>query len=191
MKGVCVCYGKLNCGWRSIEHFDEITRQPRRNSRFWSFCICLHFRLSQCEDYFISRKVCFIKPVWAVSFEKNESEKKVHFGCKRYFRGQNRIKFLIWFTYVKRTSSNSTIWGPVIFPRKKIVSLDDHKMLVIFILSKNWTHSYLKIIPMKSQQSQLIQKYCPIHVVTFTLISNLVTDYIQKRRGESGLFISK
>jgi hypothetical protein len=29
---------------------------------------------------------------------------------------------------------------------------------------------------------------CPIHVVTFTLISNLVADYIQKRRGESGLF---
>ena len=30
---------------------------------------------------------------------------------------------------------------------------------------------------------------CPIHVVTFTLISNLATDYIQKRRGEeSGLF---
>ena len=60
LKGVCVCYGKLNCGWRSIEHFDEIIRQPRRNSRFWSFRICLHFRLSQCEDYFISKKVCFI-----------------------------------------------------------------------------------------------------------------------------------
>ena len=29
---------------------------------------------------------------------------------------------------------------------------------------------------------------CPIHVVTFNLISNLVTDYIQKRRGEPGLF---
>ena len=29
---------------------------------------------------------------------------------------------------------------------------------------------------------------CPIHVVTFTLISNLATDYIQKRRGEPGLF---
>ena len=29
---------------------------------------------------------------------------------------------------------------------------------------------------------------CPIHVVTFTLISNLATDYIQKRRGEPCLF---
>ena len=29
---------------------------------------------------------------------------------------------------------------------------------------------------------------CPIHVVTFTLISNLVSDYIQKRKGEPGLF---
>ena len=29
---------------------------------------------------------------------------------------------------------------------------------------------------------------CPIHVVTFTLISNLATDYIQKRRGQDNLF---
>ena len=29
---------------------------------------------------------------------------------------------------------------------------------------------------------------CPIHVVTFTLISNLATDYIQKRRGQALLF---
>ena len=30
--------------------------------------------------------------------------------------------------------------------------------------------------------------YCPIHVITFTLISILVTDYIQKRRGQALLF---
>ena len=30
--------------------------------------------------------------------------------------------------------------------------------------------------------------YCPIHVVTFTLISILATDYIQKRRGQALLF---
>ena len=29
---------------------------------------------------------------------------------------------------------------------------------------------------------------CPIHVVSFTLISNLATDYIQKRRGQAFLF---
>ena len=29
---------------------------------------------------------------------------------------------------------------------------------------------------------------CPIHVVTFTLISTLATDYIQKRRGQALLF---
>ena len=28
------------------------------------------------------------------------------------------------------------------------------------------------------------QYLCPLHVVTFTLISNLATDYIQKRRGD-------
>ena len=32
------------------------------------------------------------------------------------------------------------------------------------------------------------QYLCPLHVVTFTLISNLATDYIQKRRGDPGLF---
>ena len=35
--------------------------------------------------------------------------------------------------------------------------------------------------------SCLSQDLCSIHVVTFTLISNLMTDYIQKRRGEPGL----
>ena len=45
-------------------------------------------------------------------------------------------------------------------------------MLGIFIALNVWIGSVL----------------CPIHVVTFTLISNLTTDYIQKRRGESGLF---
>ena len=38
-----------------------------------------------------------------------------------------------------------------------------------------------------SSSKELLNK-CPIHVVTFTLISNLATDYIQKRRGEPGLF---
>ena len=30
--------------------------------------------------------------------------------------------------------------------------------------------------------------YCPIHVVTFPWIPNSVTDYIQKRKVEPGLF---
>ena len=30
--------------------------------------------------------------------------------------------------------------------------------------------------------------YCPIHVVTFTLLSNLATNYIQKRTGHTLLF---
>ena len=34
----------------------------------------------------------------------------------------------------------------------------------------------------------LFLSLCPIHVVTFTLISNLVTDYIQKRTGQVLLF---
>ena len=48
-----------------------------------------------------------------------------------------------------------------------------------------------KPILFSSNLSQLVgleSAKCPIHVVTFTLISNLATDYIQKRRGEPGLF---
>ena len=33
-----------------------------------------------------------------------------------------------------------------------------------------------------------LKTICPIHVVTFTLISILATDYIQKRRRELALF---
>ena len=34
----------------------------------------------------------------------------------------------------------------------------------------------------------ILKALYPIHVVTFILIPNLATDYIQKRRGEPGLF---
>ena len=36
--------------------------------------------------------------------------------------------------------------------------------------------------------TSLAQCLCHIHVVTFNLISNSVIDYIQRRRGEPGLF---
>ena len=38
-----------------------------------------------------------------------------------------------------------------------------------------------------SLQTKKSSDLCPIHVVTLILISNLVSDYIQKRRGEPGL----
>jgi hypothetical protein len=38
------------------------------------------------------------------------------------------------------------------------------------------------------KKMQHISHTYPIHVVTFMLISNLATDYIQKRKGEPGLF---
>mgnify|MGYP007022696262 CR=1 FL=1 len=40
----------------------------------------------------------------------------------------------------------------------------------------------------EKNKTKNIRVLCPIHVVTFTLISNLATDHIQKRRGEPGLF---
>ena len=38
------------------------------------------------------------------------------------------------------------------------------------------------------QQATNFKQLCPIHAVTFTLISNFATDYVQKRRGEPGPF---
>ena len=40
----------------------------------------------------------------------------------------------------------------------------------------------------ETNKSQWETPLCPIHVVTFTLISILATDYIQKRRGQALLF---
>ena len=49
-----------------------------------------------------------------------------------------------------------------------------------------WCHLAAKLKKWKPDLH--FRALCPIHVVTCTLISNLVTDYIQKRRGEPGLF---
>ena len=60
--------------------------------------------------------------------------------------------------------------------RKKILLLQaeqSHKMATVFTHTGPWWKNC---------------HFCPIHIVTFTLISNLATDYIQKRRGEPGLF---
>ena len=47
--------------------------------------------------------------------------------------------------------------------------------------------SYVKSFKINWISLELIDT-CTIHVVTLTLISNLATDYVQKRRGEPGLF---
>ena len=53
----------------------------------------------------------------------------------------------------------------------------------------NWTKWIISKINQKLWKIIFVLcSYCPIHVVTFTLISLLVTDYIQKRRGQSLLF---
>ena len=40
----------------------------------------------------------------------------------------------------------------------------------------------------RSYEADSNSALCPIHVVTFTLISNLATDYIQKRTGQALFF---
>jgi hypothetical protein len=47
---------------------------------------------------------------------------------------------------------------------------------------------YICFFPESIVERCVAENCCPIHVVTFMLISNLATDYIQKRRGELGLF---
>ena len=49
-------------------------------------------------------------------------------------------------------------------------------------------HGLITELNSESSFELINRDLCPIHVVTFTLISNLATDYIQKRRGEPGLF---
>ena len=51
------------------------------------------------------------------------------------------------------------------------------------ITGNHMTKDYIRIF-----SYSVFGVFCPIHVVTFTLISNLVTDYIQKRRREPSLF---
>ena len=51
------------------------------------------------------------------------------------------------------------------------------------LLRENYFSRFLK-----EGHFQLFLVACPNHVVTFNLISNLVTDYIQKRRGQALLF---
>ena len=56
-------------------------------------------------------------------------------------------------------------------------------------LKKNsFSGNYMRNIYNWCQDLSFRRKLSPLHVVTFTLISNLATDYIQKRRGEPGLF---
>ena len=52
---------------------------------------------------------------------------------------------------------------------------------------EEYKNSFVGIFPHFSATSLKIDK-CLVHVVTFTLISILVTDYIQKRRGQALVF---
>ena len=60
-----------------------------------------------------------------------------------------------------------------------------YKIFCLLILIPKWRSD---IHCLKLSQIPKNSDTCSIHVVTFTLISNLATDYIQKRRGEPGPF---
>ena len=71
-------------------------------------------------------------------------------------------------------------------------SARDHNFSLIFKVEKILKGSLDSIpSPSPSVKIQIMGGkvcLCPIHVVTFTLISNLATDYIQKRTGQALLF---
>ena len=115
--------------------------------------------------------------------------------CAFVCRIQPRVEFL----HVKRKFTRSI----------SFCSHNPHYFLFLFI-SPSWGLKYFgRSIPNLSLFSQLnflnhspkqdrrvsnflslqqLIDQCPLHVFTFTLISNLATDYIQKRRGEPSLF---
>ena len=64
-----------------------------------------------------------------------------------------------------------------------IIRVKNHMTCYEFECS-HWWKMYLKKNPLQNFLSSLMPYQC--NVVTSTLISNLVTDYIQKRRGEPG-----
>ena len=67
-------------------------------------------------------------------------------------------------------------------------SLSKSAILAIFQDGLEWLCPVSVALKNSLQEFKNAFCYCPIHVVTFTLTSNLATDYIQKRRGEPCVF---
>ena len=105
--------------------------------------------------------------------------------------GRNLSNFLVVFWKIwkiKKTFRNYLTFTYLVM----IVSIVGSPILSYFLFSSKKTSNALKL-DLYKQTTKIMRLcaftiLCPIHVVTFTLISNLATDYIQKRRGEPGLF---
>ena len=96
---------------------------------------------------------------------------------KQYRSNAQTVKIFTW-------NLNDDLWCLVQFVSKNEncqVSSD-----LILFQNENKLRILLYLLQKLNQKPKSIQ--LNIHVVTFTLISNLATDYIQKRRGEPGLF---
>jgi hypothetical protein len=64
------------------------------------------------------------------------------------------------------------------------------KVNTLILMESAWHFAFIFCRYLKSEYEgiyllQVLSIRCPIHVVTFTLISILATDYIQKRRGQA------
>ena len=82
-------------------------------------------------------------------------------------------------------------WFTTSYPEKyKFRTCCVQKLFFVFVLAFKTTYSEFVFFWVRSCKSMynLSSYCCPIHVVTFTLISNLATDYIQKRTGRAHLF---
>ena len=88
--------------------------------------------------------------------------------------------FLVGWMFLKISSSRPPIFANIMMMWWYLLWV---KFMIrgLYIFSMIWKFA-------KDHNPPNFWPYCPIHVVTFTLISNLATNYIQKRRGEPGMF---
>ena len=84
------------------------------------------------------------------------------------------------------THSNLELSNLVRIYYQNSLSSDTRELIYMYLESETWI--FVRVEPNNSNPIKNCRILCPIHVVTITLISNLATDYIQKRRGEPGLF---
>ena len=95
---------------------------------------------------------------------------------------------LIWIRFDKSFESSLIIFCHKMgfnskFRTYKIIKLVNWNFNIYKALKKK--EYFFELHQNLTSFSQLPVVLCPIHLVTFTLISILVTDYIQKRRGQA------
>ena len=96
-----------------------------------------------------------------------------------------------WQLYNNLSQNHMTVWEIVVSGGSNLhTNPQDRISFESWHLQLNFETSgrSARLIVWLHEVSEWKLNLCPIHVVTFTLISNLATDYIKKRRGDPGLF---